>query len=117
MKALHSASSLTLLALLAPAASAQQFDLLDVTELAGIDFSYADDRMGLAIGDYDGDGWQDVAVFAANDQTPTIFRNQGALISAGQRLPWFVDVTDQVMPPNDIPTTLGAFADLDNDGD
>ena len=98
-------------------AYAQQFDLVDVTDRMGIDFSVADGRMGFAIGDYDGDGWQDVAVFASDDQTPSIFRNQGALVQAGQMVPWFINVTDQVMPLNDIPTTMGAFADLDNDGD
>ena len=110
---------LFIVALSATAASApaQQFELVDVTARMGIDYSFADRRMGFAIGDYDGDGWQDVAVFAADDQTPSIFRNQGALIKGGQDVPWFTNVTDQVMPPNDIPTTLGAFADLDNDGD
>jgi hypothetical protein len=98
-------------------ASAQQFDLVDVTPRMGIDFTFVNGRMGLAIGDYDGDGWQDVAVFAADDETPSLFRNQGELIRAGHDVPWFTDVTAQVMPANDIPTTLGAFADLDNDGD
>ncbi len=97
--------------------SAQQFELVDVTDRMGIAFDVADGRMGFAIGDYDGDGWQDVAVFASDDQTPSIFRNQGALVQAGQMVPYFVNVTDQVMPLNDIYTTMGAFADLDNDGD
>lgn len=105
------------LALTASPSYAQQFDLVDATDRMGIDFSVADGRMGFAIGDFDGDGWQDVAVFASDDQTPSIFRNQGALIQAGQSVPWFTNVTDRVMPANDIPTTMGAFADLDNDGD
>ncbi|MEM6675000.1 MAG: CRTAC1 family protein [Planctomycetota bacterium] len=103
--------------LLCPPATAQQFDLVDVTDRAGIDFDRGDGRMGLAIGDIDGDGWQDVAIFGANDETPRIYRNQGAIISAGTDVPWFVDITDQVMPPNDFPTSVGLFADLDNDGD
>ncbi len=97
--------------------SAQQFELVDITDRVGIDFDVADGRMGFAIGDYNGDGWQDVAVFASDDQTPSMFMNQGALIQAGQMVPWFTNVTDQVMPPNDIFTTMGAFADMDNDGD
>ncbi|QDV04629.1 ASPIC and UnbV [Planctomycetes bacterium Poly30] len=107
----------SLAALAAVPARAQQFDLVDVTDRIGIDFNYADNRMGFAIGDFDGDGWQDFAVFAADDQSPSLFRNQGALIQAGQRVPWFTNVTAQRMPVNDIPTSLGAFADLDNDGD
>lgn len=108
---------LFLAGLIAVPASAQQFELVDVTAQTGIDYDYSDDRMGFAIGDFDGDGWQDFAAFAADDQSPSLFRNQGALIQAGQNVPWFINVTDQVMPLNDIPTSLGAFADLDNDGD
>lgn len=111
-----SAALVALVATAAPA-PAQQFELVDITDRAGIDFDVADGRMGFAIGDYNGDGWQDVAVFGADDQTPSLFMNQGALIQAGQSVPWFTDVTDQVMPANDMFTTMGAFADLDNDGD
>lgn len=106
-----------LLAASAPA-SAQGFDLVDVTDRVNLDISYGGaGRLGVAIGDYDGDSWQDIAFFGARDHSPVIYRNQGALIRQGQNVPWFVDVTDQVMPANDFPTALGAFADMDGDGD
>ncbi|MEM6567806.1 MAG: CRTAC1 family protein [Planctomycetota bacterium] len=98
-------------------ASGQQFDLVDVTGRCGIDFDDSTGRMGIAIGDFDDDGWQDVAIFGANDETPILYRNQGALIRAGNDVPWFRDVTAQYFPPNDFATSLGAFADMDNDGD
>lgn len=100
-------------------AAPQQFDLVDVTDQMGVQFSYGSGgRLGFAIGDFDGDTWQDIGIFGAGaDDSTILFRNQGALIRQGQAVPWFVNVTDQFMPANDIPTSLGAFADLDNDGD
>lgn len=110
------------LLLLPPAAAAvpQGFDLVDVTDRMGFaleDSVGATGRLGVAIGDYDGDGWQDIAFFGAGDNTPVLYRNQGALIRQGTAVPWFVDVTDQVLPANDFPSALGAFADMDGDGD
>jgi len=112
---LAAALALTAVATAAP----QQFDLVDVTDRMGLDFSYGSGgRMGFAIGDFDGDTWQDIAIFGAGlDDSTILFRNQGALIRQGQNVPWFVNATDQFMPANDMPTSLGAFADLDNDGD
>ena len=51
-----------------------------------------------------------------DDRTPHIFRNVGATRTPGSTEPWFVEVTDQIMPVRE-PASVSLFADLDNDGD
>jgi hypothetical protein len=77
----------------------------DVTERAGIDLRRW--AMGVAVGDYDGDGWDDLYVtcFGPN----ALLRNV-----AGRR---FEDVTRQAGVADPRWSTSAAFADLDGDGD
>jgi enediyne biosynthesis protein E4 len=63
--------------------------------------------MGCAVGDYDGDGRDDLFVTGWRGQR--LYRNQGA----GK----FLDVTDRAGLDSDLWTTSAAFADLDGDGD
>jgi enediyne biosynthesis protein E4 len=63
--------------------------------------------MGCAVGDYDGDGRDDLFVTGWRGQR--LYRNQGE----GK----FADVTDRAGLASDLWTTSAAFADLDGDGD
>ena len=65
--------------------------------------SYA---MGCAVGDYDGDGRDDLFVTGWRGQR--LYRNEGGK---------FADVTDRAGLAGDLWTTAAAFADLDGDGD
>lgn len=77
----------------------------DVTDQAGAPGpSYA---MGVAVGDYDGDGHLDLFVTGWRDQR--LYRNRG-----GGR---FEDVTDRAGLRSKLWSTSAAFADLDGDGD
>jgi hypothetical protein len=77
----------------------------DVTELAGAPGpSYA---MGAAVGDFDGDGLDDLFVTGWRDQR--LYRNAG-----GGR---FTDVTSRAGLTSNLWSTSAAFADLDGDGD
>ena len=99
----------------------------DVTTEAGLDYvqyasfcadacPYVDERYcevpamtgGVAVGDFDGDGWPDVFVTRMDD-TDLLFRNLGD----GH----FEDVTAAVGITEDLPTNGAAFGDLDGDGD
>ena len=99
----------------------------DVTEAAGIDFeahlnpdwatpewfphTYQIVKFaqgGVAVGDYDGDGWQDV--FLGDGESSRLYRNRGD----GR----FEDVTSASGLPDALgAVSFGLFADLDNDGD
>lgn len=77
----------------------------DVTATAGAPGpSYA---MGAAVGDYDGDGRDDLLVTGWRDQR--LYRNLGA----GR----FADVTEKAGVASTLWGTSAAFADLDGDGD
>jgi hypothetical protein len=77
----------------------------DVTDLSGAPGpSYA---MGTAVGDFDGDGLDDLFVTGWRDQR--LYRNQG-----GGR---FEDVTVRAGVTSNLWSTSAAFADLDGDGD
>jgi hypothetical protein len=76
----------------------------DVTERAGV--GYPGWAMGVATGDYDNDGWEDLYVtcFGANH----LFRNKGDGT--------FVDVTTRAGVDDPRWSTGAAFGDYDNDG-
>ncbi len=76
----------------------------DVTEKAGISNSML--GMGLAVGDYDNDGWPDMYVTGYG--ASKLFRNN--------RDGTFVDVTAKAAVSNDQWGTSAAFFDYDNDG-
>ncbi len=80
----------------------------NVTEEAGLDVTLH--AFGVAVGDYDNDGWDDLYVSCILGES-RLFRNLGN----GK----FEDVTDQVglrSPPGAFHTSCGFF-DYDNDGD
>jgi tetratricopeptide (TPR) repeat protein len=81
----------------------------DATARAGIDLRRW--ATGVAVGDYDGDGWDDlyVACFGRN----VLLRN-GAGAASSRR---FEDVTAQAGVGDPSWSTSAAFADLDGDGD
>jgi len=81
----------------------------DATAMAGIDLRRW--ATGVAVGDYDGDGWDDlyVACFGRN----VLLRNQ-ANADGGRR---FVDVTALAGVGDPGWSTSAAFGDLDGDGD
>lgn len=109
--------------LLAAPASAQNLEFYDVTSQVGLDFPLSDtSRTGIAVGDYNGDGWLDVSISGASDERPQIFRNNGLQNQVNDRTDtplsqWFTNVTAEVMPPTAEPASLAMFCDLDNDGD
>ena len=79
----------------------------DVSTATGMDLRFY--GMGVAVGDYDGDGWRDVFVTALGGNR--LLRNVG-----GER---FVDVTSEqgVGGADDAWSTGAAFLDYDRDGD
>lgn len=99
----------------APALS--QFDFADVTTLRGLNPEMAPPVAGVAVGDIDNDGWEDVVVFGSAAQAPLVYKNMGATASGGSEPRWFHDVTRYVMPENAPPASGGLLLDLDNDGD
>ncbi len=109
------------LALLGPLpsghAAAQGMQFVDVATELGLSVQLSNGGPGCAVGDYDGDGWMDISVCGSSDPRPRIFRNRGAELAAGQGGPHFVEVTDQVLPPTTVPSSLAMFVDLDDDHD
>jgi hypothetical protein len=81
----------------------------DVTPKAGLSGQHLDFSYGVAIGDYDNDGWPDI--FIANTGKNTLYHNNGNGT--------FTDVTDQsglaAKPPETL-SVQGAWFDYDNDG-
>lgn len=78
---------------------------IDVTARAGI--GAAVEGMGTAVGDYDGDGWQDLYLTALGANV--LYRNRGDGT--------FEDVTARAGVNDTRWSTSAAFADLDGDGD
>jgi enediyne biosynthesis protein E4 len=78
----------------------------DVTGEAGLGFSFY--GMGVAVGDYDGDGWEDLYLTSLNDNR--LLRNLGGR---------FEDVTTNagVAGAPDAWSSSAAFLDYDRDGD
>ena len=81
----------------------------DVTRQVGLTLTRW--AMGAAVGDYDGDGWDDLYVtcYGAN----ALLRNEAAA-GGGRR---FVDVASEAGVADPRWSTSAAFADLDGDGD
>ena len=81
----------------------------DVTARAGIAGERLDFSYGVAVGDYDNDGWPDI--FIANTGKNTLYHNNGNGT--------FTDVTDQsglgAKPPKTL-SVQAAWFDYDNDG-
>ena len=77
----------------------------ETTLEAGID--YTGPSSGLAIGDFDGDGWEDV--YSSNHGSPVkLFRNHGGR---------FADATEHLRGPERGDAHGAAWADFDSDGD
>jgi len=78
----------------------------DVTEEAGLALTFY--GMGVAVGDYDGDGWEDLYLTSLNDNR--LLRNLGGR---------FEDVTADagVAGASDAWSSSAAFLDYDRDGD
>ena len=77
----------------------------DVTQAAGLAISLY--GMGVAVGDYDGDGWEDLYLTSLN--TNRLLRNLGGR---------FTDVTEQAgVGGDDTWSSSAAFLDFDRDGD
>lgn len=89
----------------------------DVAADLGLVVPLATHSPGMALGDYDGDGWLDVAVFGAENPRPQILRNAGELASQGLVARWFNDETERVFAGTTHPSSSGMFADMDGDGD
>ncbi len=94
-----------------------QFDFVDVSATKGLRPPLSPPVAGVAVGDVDGDGWEDVVVFGGMHPGPQVFRNMGQLASTGAEPRWFHDVTAEVMPAGAAPASMGLLLDLDNDGD
>lgn len=111
------------LSLLALPLGAQNFNFVDVTAQSGLGIPLAVDPGGLAVGDYNGDGWLDVSICGSEDPRPRIFRNNGAALAGPGpwdvrgNAPLFTEVTSLVLPPGVPAATLALFADMDGDGD
>jgi hypothetical protein len=82
---------------------------VDVTGRSGLDVPMQ--AMGVAVGDYDGDGRPDLLVTAVGQDR--LFRN----VTEQPLQPRFVDVTDEVLPKEERWGTSAGFLDFDRDGD
>lgn len=97
----------------------QGFFFEDVTAEVGLDVTLAPHTPGSAVGDFDDDGWLDIALFGLRETggRMRLFRNNGADIAAGAQVPWFTDVTERAFPDGQRPSAMGMFVDMDGDGD
>ncbi len=94
---------------LAGLATAQMPEFQDVTGTCGLLGTGNTAACGVAVGDYDGDGWDDVLLYGQSGAGTRLFRNNGDKT--------FSDVTDSVLPPGMPAVSGAAFVDIDNDGD
>lgn len=102
---------------LAASADAQRFRFTNVTQAAGLGgVNVQPGGPGMAVGDFDGDGWYDLSISGSSDARPRLFWNNGARVTAGFPEPWFLEVSDR-LPDDRVPSSLAMFADLDNDSD
>jgi len=81
----------------------------DATGRAGIELRRW--AMGVAVGDYDGDGWDDLYVTCHG---PNVLLRNAPGADGGRR---FVDVSEAARVADDRWSTSAAFSDLDGDGD
>ncbi len=102
---------------LAPLAAAQGITFQEVTANSGLDVPMMGISPGIAIGDINGDGWDDVCITGADYRKPQIFANRGAILQAGGSGPLFVEVTSLVFPAGANDSSSATFCDMDNDGD
>jgi len=98
-------------------AAAQSFSFVNVSAESGLDIPNTTISPGLAVGDFDGDGWEDICVTGAEDARPHFFHNRANWIAMGHQSPLFLDVTDHVFPVGANDGTVAVFADIDDDGD
>lgn len=101
--------------LLAIAGRAQTFRFEDVSSVSGLYHDPTNGSASIAVGDFDGDGWEDVVI--AGRVVPRLFRNQFPAWQAGQATHLFADVSAQWLPSDAEPGSMVVLGDLDNDGD
>ncbi|MFT7670772.1 MAG: hypothetical protein ACI8X5_003485 [Planctomycetota bacterium] len=101
----------------APLALAQSLTFVEVTAVSGLDIPLTPNAPGIAVGDFDGDGWEDVVITGAMNGSPQFFHNRQNILAAGGSGPLFMDVTSHVMPAGAHDASASVFADIDNDGD
>lgn len=89
-----------------------QIQFQDVTNSATD--KIAAESWGLSAGDFNGDGWPDIFITNHRDR-PTLYRNNGDGTFSDVILQ--ADQNDQFTANRLIDHHLGAFADVDNDGD
>jgi len=68
---------------LAPLVAAQGITFQEVTANSGLDVPMMGISPGIAIGDINGDGWDDVCITGADYRKPQIFANRGKILQAG----------------------------------
>ncbi len=95
-----------LLLILTTFCAAQMPEFTDVTGTCGLLGAVA---CGVAVGDYDNDGWDDVLLYGQSGGGTRLFRNNGDTT--------FSEVTASVLPAGMPAVSGAAFVDIDNDGD
>lgn len=100
-----------------PRVQAQGFSFIEVTATSGIDVAVGGIAPGIAVGDFDGDGWEDICVTGAATTQPQFFHNRANWLAAHGTGPLFKNVTNSVFPVGANEATASVFADIDNDGD
>jgi len=95
---------------LAVTAQAQGVRFQDISDTSGLIYSGIGPMgTGVGIGDYDGDGWDDVVLVGATADSVQLYHNNGDKT--------FTNVRDSVLP-DALPRSSSAhLVDLDNDGD